>query len=63
MHTERALSCYTRNTFMLTNLACPISRLTGGRDYTTIQRLDYTIGKLGVVAQKAEKMLLKLIKE
>jgi len=30
MYTERALSCHTRNAFMLTNLACPISRLTGG---------------------------------
>ena len=25
-----ALSCHTRKRFMLTNLACPISRLTGG---------------------------------
>jgi len=23
MYTERALSCHTRNRFMLTNLACP----------------------------------------
>jgi len=25
-----ALSCHTRNRFMLTNLACPIGRLRGG---------------------------------
>ena len=41
MYTERALSCHTRNRFMLSNLACPISRLRVGWDYTTVQRLHY----------------------
>jgi len=41
MHTERALSCHIRNRFMLTNLACPISRLRGERDYTAVQRLHH----------------------
>jgi len=30
MDAERALSFHTRNRFMLTNLACPITRLRGG---------------------------------
>jgi len=40
MYTERALlSWHTRNRFMLTNLACPSSRLRGEWDYTTVQGL------------------------
>jgi len=41
MHTERALSWHIRNGFMLTNLACPISRLRGEWEYTTVQRLHH----------------------
>jgi len=64
MCTERALLCYTRNRFMLTNLACPISRLRGGmRLGYTLRYRDYTIDRLGVMAQKAEKTLLKIINE
>jgi len=41
LYTERALSWHTRNRFMPTNLACPISRLRGEWDYTTIQRIHH----------------------
>jgi len=43
MYTERALSWHTRNRFMLSNLACPITRLRGGMrlGYTTVQRLHH----------------------
>ena len=41
MSTVIALSCHTRNRFMLTNLACPISRLRGEWDYITVQRLHH----------------------
>jgi len=44
---------------LTTNLACPIRRLEGlglGLHYSTVQR--YTTDRLGVIAQKAEKMLL-----
>jgi len=44
---------------MLTNLACPISRLRGNG--ITLQYRAYTIDRLGVMAQKAENMLLKII--
>jgi len=44
---------------MPTNLACPISRLRGIG--ITIQYRTYTIDRLGVMAQKAEKILLKII--
>jgi len=47
MYTERALSCHTRNRLILTNLAI------------TLRYRDHTIDRLGVMAQKAEKMLLK----
>jgi len=49
MYTERTLYCHIRNRFMLTNLACLISTLRGEWDYTT--------DRLGVMAQKAEKMI------
>jgi len=39
MYTETTLSCHIRNRFMPTTLACPISRLRGEWDYTTVQRL------------------------
>jgi len=62
MYTGKALSWHMRNRLMLTNLAYPISRLRGG------MRLHYGTEitpqtKLGVMAQKAEKMLLKIINE
>jgi len=41
---------------MLTNMACPISRLEGLR--LALHYRDYTTDRLGVMAQKAEKMLL-----
>jgi len=64
MCTERALPCHTRNRFMLTNLACPISGLRGGmRLGYTLRYRDYTIERLGIMAQKAEKTLLKIINE
>ena len=46
---------------MLTNLTWPISNLRGKWDYT--RHRDYTIDKHGVMAQKAEKKLLKIINE
>jgi len=57
IYTERALSWHTRKSFMLTNLACTISNLRGEWDYFMVQRLP------GFRAQKAEKMLLKIINE
>jgi len=64
MCAERALPCHTRNRFMLTKLACPISRLRRGmRLGYTLRYRDYTIDRLGVMAQKAEKTLLKIINE
>jgi len=60
MYIERALSCHTRNRFMLTNLACSISRLRGMVE-VTLRFRDYTIERLEVMAQKAEKMLLQII--
>jgi len=49
---------------MLTNLACPISRLRGGmRLGYTLRYRDHTIDRLGVMAQKAEKTLLRIINE
>ena len=45
---------------MLTNLACSISRLRG-RVEVTLRFRDYTIERLEVMAQKAEKMLLQII--
>jgi len=64
MCTERALPCHTRNRFMLTNLACPISGLRGGmRLGYTLRYRDYTIERLGIMAQKAENTLLKIINE
>ena len=49
---------------MLTKLACPISRLRRGmRLGYTLRYRDYTIDRLGVMAQKAEKTLLKIINE
>jgi len=42
MYTERALSWHTwRNSFMVTNLAYPISNSWGEWDYTTVQRLHH----------------------
>jgi len=41
MYIERSLSWHTRNSFMLTNLACPINNLRGEWDYTTVQRLHH----------------------
>jgi len=49
---------------MLTNLASPItaiSRLRG--DGITLPCRNYTIDRLGVMAQKAEKILLNIINE
>jgi len=64
MCTETALSCHTRDRFMLTNLACPVSRLRGGmRLGYTLRYRDYTIDTLGVMAQKAEKTLVKITNE
>jgi len=49
---------------MLTNLACPICRLRGGMRLSyTLRYRDYTIDRLGVMAQKAEKTLLKITNE
>jgi len=62
MSTERALSCHIRIRFMLTNLACAISRLQRGNGITLRYRY-YTIDRLGVMAQKADKMLLKEMNE
>jgi len=62
MYAERALSCHTRNRFMLTNLEFPISRLRGGMGSHYAAKI-YTIDKQEVMAQKAEKMLLKIINE
>ena len=56
LYTERALSWLTRNRFVPTNLACPISRLKG--DEITLWYREYTIDRLGVMAHMAEKMLL-----
>jgi len=39
MYTEKALSCQTRNRFV-TTLVCPIRRLRGEWDNTTVQRLQ-----------------------
>jgi len=63
MYTERALSCHIRNIFMLTNLACPISSFRGrmGLHYGT-EITPYT-DRLGVMEQKAERMLLKIVNE
>jgi len=46
---------------MLTNLACSISRLRGNG--VTLRYRDYTIDRLGVMAQQAEKMLLKMMND
>ena len=61
MYTEGALSCHTSNRLILTNLALSINRLRWGNGITLRQR-DY-IDRLGVMAQKAEKMLQKMINE
>jgi len=47
---------------MLTNLEFPISRLRGGMGSQYAAKI-YTIDKQEVMAQKAEKMLLKIINE
>jgi len=57
MDTERALSFHTRNRFMLTlgMSNYQIERWNG----ITLRCRYYTMDRLGVVAQQAEKMLLK----
>jgi len=44
---------------MLTNLACPADRVNG----ITLRYRDYTMDRLGVMVQKAEKMLMKIMDE
>ena len=45
---------------MLTNFACPISRAW---DYITALRLHHRVDRLGVIEQKPEKMLPKILNE
>jgi len=59
MYSERALSCFTSNRLMLTNLVCSISRAW---DYSTVLRLLHRQTWInGFMAQKAEKMLPKIL--
>jgi len=52
----------TRYRYMLTNLACSITNQQINRgNGITLRFRDYTIDRLGVMAQKAEKMLLKIM--
>jgi len=45
---------------MLKNLACPISKLRGGMGLHYSTELTPYTHRLGVMAQKAEKVLLKI---
>jgi len=57
MYTGRTLPCHTKNRF---KLGVQISRQGNGM---ALRYRDYTIDRLGVMEQKAEKMLLKIINE